>query len=329
MVRWLAWVAVVMVISACRPGTSEGAATGSSRKGASKVRKYPARVHDKRAPATITRPSQPMGLAEAHRYFLKLVNRDREAEGLEPVAWDPVAEKAGREHAKDMAEHGFTSHFGTDGSVPELRYTRAGGEGMVQENAACFFDEAERDLDANAVFTAASLEEIETSFMGEKPPHDGHRKNILTPWHNHVGIGLVQPVGVPVPCVAQEFVDQYGDYAALPSSAKVGETAHVAGTVVPPAVFAGVGVARIESPSPMKPSRLNAIHTYPVPQPYATYFPRGFVTKIPVRVDGNRFSIDVPLDDRRRAGVYEVSVWANVPETSDLVMVSLRTVNVK
>jgi hypothetical protein len=212
---------------------------------------------------------------------------------------------------------------------PELRYTRAGGDGMVQENAACFFDEAERHLDPNAVFSAASLEEIEASFMGEKPPHDGHRKNILTPWHNRVGIGLVQPMGVPVPCVAQEFVDHYGDYGALPSAAGVGEAVHVAGTIVPPAVFAGVGVARIDAPSPMNPSRLNAIHTYPVPQPYVTYFPRGFVTPIPVRVEGNRFSIDVPLNDRGRAGVYEVSVWANVPETKDLVMVSLRTVNVK
>src|SRR5262245_31729319 len=94
MVRWLAWTLVVTMSFGCRPGASEGAATGPAHKGASKPKKYPARVHDKRAPAAIARPGQPMGLAEAQRYFLKLVNRDREAEGLEPVVWDAVAEKA-------------------------------------------------------------------------------------------------------------------------------------------------------------------------------------------------------------------------------------------
>jgi hypothetical protein len=53
------------------------------------------------------------------------------------------------------------------------------------------------------------------------------------------------------------------------------------------------------------------------------------VTPIEVRVDGNRFAVDVPLDDRGRPGVYEVSVWGLVPESTDLVTLSLRTVVVK
>jgi hypothetical protein len=200
---------------------------------------------------------------------------------------------------------------------------------MVQENAACFFDEKERRLDPNPLILPEAIEKAEAAFIGEKPPHDGHRKNILTPWHNRLGIGLVQPVGVPVPCVAQEFVDHYGSYTALPEAARAGDKVHVAGTIAPPAIFGGVGVARIDTSSPKSPSELNGIHSYPVPEPYATYFPRGFVTPIAVQVDGARFSVDVPLDDGRRAGIYEVSVWANVPETPDLVMVSLRTISVK
>jgi hypothetical protein len=270
-----------------------------------------------------------MTRTEAQRYFLRLVNRDREAEGLEPVVWDSPAEKAGQEHADDMAQHGFTSHWGSDGSVPELRHTNAGGTGMVQENAACFFDATERRLDKNPVFTAEALEKVENAFMSEKPPSDGHRKNILTAWHNRLGIGIAQPVGVPVPCVSQEFVDQYGTFAGLPLSASVGRSMHVAGEVEPPAVFGGVGVARIEPAPRRSAADLNATHTYPVPQPYATFFPKGFVTPLPVKVEGTRFSIDVPLDDERRPGIYEVSVWANVPETPDLIMVSLRTVVVK
>jgi hypothetical protein len=57
--------------------------------------------------------------------------------------------------------------------------------------------------------------------------------------------------------------------------------------------------------------------------------PRGFITPIEVRVENGRFSIEVPLDDRARLGVYEVSVWGLVPETSELVTLSLRTISVK
>src|SRR5690349_13429597 len=118
------WVGLGLALAACRPGAAANVSTAPVRKGApAKEVKYPSRVHAKRAPATVARPDKPMPLGEAQRYFLKLVNRDREAEGLEPVVWDPIAERAGREHAADMAEHGFTSHHGTDGSVPELRYS--------------------------------------------------------------------------------------------------------------------------------------------------------------------------------------------------------------
>ena len=186
------WCVVLVAVGlGCRPGTGGGATFGPARKGTAKETKYPSRIHAKRTPAAIARPNKPLTVPEAQRYFLKLVNRDREAEGLEPVAWDSVAEKAGREHAADMAEHGFTSHHGTDGSVPELRYTRAGGDGMVQENAACFFDEKERRLDPNPLILPEAIEKAEASFIGEKPPHDGHRRNILNESYVDVGIDVI------------------------------------------------------------------------------------------------------------------------------------------
>jgi uncharacterized protein YkwD len=293
------------------------------------AKKYPARIHAKHKPEPIARPTGALSLSEARRYFLRLVNRDREAEGLEPVTYDATAEKAGQEHAVDMATHGYTAHWGTDGSVPETRYTSAGGAGMVQENAACVADAKERKLDAGGPFTADELERIEAAFMGEKPPSDGHRRNILTAWHNRLGIGIAKPAGVPLLCVAQEFVDHYGDYGSLPAATGLGKSIRVAGEVAPPAIFGGVGVARIDPPPARSGAELNETHGYPVPTPYVTYFPKGYVTPIPVKVDGKAFSIDVPLDDDRRAGIYEVSVWASVPETKDLIMVSLRTITVK
>jgi hypothetical protein len=228
-----------------------------------------------------------------------------------------------------MASHGCTAHYGIDGSVPEMRYSAAGGADIAFENAACFFDSTERKLDKGALLLASEIERIESAFINEKPPHDGHRRNILTPWHNRVGIGLAQPIGITVPCAAQEFVDHYGKYEPVPAQASVGSKIRVTGEVVAPASFGAVALARIDRPVARSAEDLNGTGSYQLPAPYATYLPRGYITPIEVRVENGRFSVEVPLDDGGRPGVYEVSVWGLVPETSELVTLSLRTIFVK
>src|SRR5262249_7626837 len=73
------------------------------------------------------RPPQAMPREEARRFVLALINRDRKAQGLTALSWDETASLAGQRHADDMATHGFTAHVGTDGSLPEQRYTDVGG----------------------------------------------------------------------------------------------------------------------------------------------------------------------------------------------------------
>ena len=101
-----------------------------------------------------------MGLEEARRHVVALVNRDRAAAGLSPVRLDDVATRAGQRHTDDMASRGFTAHLGSDGSVPEQRYTEAGGRQMVMENVGCFADGEARPLDREPRFTAEGLERI-------------------------------------------------------------------------------------------------------------------------------------------------------------------------
>jgi hypothetical protein len=61
------------------------------------------------------------------------------------------------------------------------------------------------------------------------------------------------------------------------------------------------------------------------------YWPPGFETRIPVRVTGLRFDLDVPLaeKDKRAPGMYELSVWASFPGSEELVMIGLRTIQVR
>jgi uncharacterized protein YkwD len=289
------------------------------------------------APAAASGPNEPdhkLTIPEARRYMLSLINRDRATMNLQPVDLDEGAPShAGQAHAEDMAVHGYLGHWGTDGSVPEQRLTEAGGVDMVLENASCFTDEQARKLDHAPLIDPKNLDQAEDMFFHEQPPHDGHRKNILDAWHRKVGLGIAQPLPtpteIPVPCISQEFVDPYGTYAAAPRAMRVGQTLHVEGSVGAPATFAGVGLARTDAPKPLSVSELNKRRSYPVPKPYQMYWPPGFQTPIPVKVTGTHFAIDVPVSDGGQAGMYELSVWANVPGTKDLQMVSIRTIQVR
>jgi len=261
--------------------------------------------------------------SRAQHFVLSLINRDRESAGLSPVVLDEDAANAGLRHARDMAASGFTGHVGSDGSVPEQRYTASGGNHFVQENAACLSDGVKRKLDERPRFEAVKLAALHDMFMAERPPNDGHRRNILNPLHNRVGVGLAQSADVRQPCLAQEFVDKYGEYEALPRETKRGAKLHVAGTVSKPLVFGGVGIGRIP---PREPSSGGP---YRIPAPDTMYFSARFKTPKPVKVDGPHFSIDLDLEKAVPSGNYALSIWAKRPDSKELFMISMRTITVR
>ena len=296
---------VIALVSACGP---------RSRRGSSEP---------------LQKPAGPLNLEQAREYVLALVNRDRADLDLDAVERDEAAERAGQRHAEDMAKQGYTAHWGSDGSVPEERYTEAGGDHFVQENAACFFDAKQRELDPNPSFVAAELEKVQIAFMSEKPPHDGHRQNIIKPVHNRFGVGLAKAVGLPNVCMSQEFVDAYGEYDSLPRDGHAGQKLRIEGEVHDPVDFGGIGIARIPPPKPMSGEQLNNTSTYRVPQPDVLYHPAGFQTPKPVTLEGRHFSIELGLENRG-PGRYEVSIWGKYPGAGDeLVMISLRTIRVR
>ena len=282
----------------------------------------------------VTAPHGALTLVEARRYMLQLINRDRATQGLPPVALDEgPAQTAGQAHAEDMAHLGYLGHWGSDGSVPEERMTRAGGADVDFENAYCIVDERARPLEPNPHFTPDDIEKAEAMFFDEKPPNDGHRKTILGKRRKRLGIGIAMPKAFPneivVPCISQEFVDTYGAYDPIPRSIKLGAVLHVAGTLSNEVKIGAVGLGRIEDPHPLSPSELNKRRSYPLPEPYEMYWPHGFQTRIELHTSGQSFSIDLPVNDKGHRGVYEVSVWAQFPGEKDFNYVSLRTIRVE
>ncbi len=261
---------------------------------------------------------------------MALVNRDREAHGLRPVAWDTTAAAAAQRHVDDLAQGGFTAHWGRDGSVPEQRYTEAGGEDFVRENAACFSDGQERPLDLEPTFSAEALERLERAFMDEVPPNDGHRQNILAAEHTHLGLALAQPQGVSQPCLVQEFVDDLGDHDGLPRAVRAGEPLRIAGVVRPPLRFGAVGVGKLERAMPATAAQLNRTGSYSIPAPARLHVPAGYVGPKPsVTTDGQRYEVVVPAPQGQPGDRLTVSLWAAPQGSQNLRMVSLRTVLLK
>lgn len=274
-------------------------------------------------------PGATMDTAAAERYALWLINRDRAAHGLSGVTWDEAAARAGRRHAGDLAHHGITAHVGTDGSRPEQRYTEAGGEDLAFENTACLADGVTRLLDPAPRFSPAGIERIERAFLAEVPPLDGHRRNLLAARRARVGIGLAQPLGLDIPCLAQELIDDSGDYEPIPRRVHSGEAIRVAGASRASVAVQAVGIARVALLAPRPPGPLASTFGYEMPTPTTMYMSAGHRTPRVLQLDPSRgrFWVEAPLDEG--AGLYEISVWALFPGAEAMEPISLRTVVVE
>src|SRR6266511_2170663 len=122
----------------------------------------------------------------ARERLLKLLNEERSGAGLSKLQLDDLACKVASEHALDMVNGEFLSHWGADGRKPYQRYSFAGGIDATQENVG-LDNNIESVTPGNVM---KELVDIHTSMYLEKPPNDGHRRAIVSPYHTHVGFGL-------------------------------------------------------------------------------------------------------------------------------------------
>lgn len=127
----------------------------------------------------------PRPRSELEAQMLDMVNMERRAAGLAPLAADPELTEVARRHSTDMFKRGYFAHV-----TPENR------------------DPFDRIREANVRFLAAgenlalapSLQMAHTGLM--KSP--GHRANILRPAFGRVGIGIMDG-GVRGLMVTQNF----------------------------------------------------------------------------------------------------------------------------
>ncbi len=257
--------------------------------------------------------------------FLRLINRDRKQFGLGPVLLDAFASSIADAYCRQQIRNGTSGHFTTDGQAPYMRYSFAGGNDGVSENAAAW--------SANYNFSDRALYEMvrrsQDAMMREVTPHDGHRRTILDPYATHVGIGLAWERGEFR--LAQEFIRRYVDWTRpLPRSASADDRILCSGRPAAGYSVEAITVHHEPLPQPIAAVTANAITNYGLPDARRDYRPRlrthlrelysdGRRGDFPVADDGS-FSLVVPLADG--AGVYTVVVWVRAHGAREAIVAS-------
>jgi uncharacterized protein YkwD len=122
---------------------------------------------------------------DLEKQMLDLVNQERQAAGLRPLAPDPELTEVARRHSADMFARGYFAHDTPEGRTPFERMRDAGvGFLTAGENLAL----------------APTLQLAHTGLMNSP----GHRANILRPQFGRVGIGIMDG-GMRGLMVSQEF----------------------------------------------------------------------------------------------------------------------------
>lgn len=117
--------------------------------------------------------------------MLELVNRERVAAGLKPLAADPELMEVARRHSADMFVRGYFAHDTPEGRDPFERMREAGVSfGTAGENLAL----------------APTVQVAHTGLMNSP----GHRANILHKDFGRLGIGIMDG-GIRGLMVSQEF----------------------------------------------------------------------------------------------------------------------------
>ena len=122
---------------------------------------------------------------DLEKQMLDLVNQERQAAGLQPLAPDPELTEVARRHSADMFARGYFAHDTPEGKTPFDRMNDAGVRFLTAgENLAL----------------APTIPVAHTGLMNSP----GHRANILRPQFGRVGIGVMDG-GMRGLMVSQEF----------------------------------------------------------------------------------------------------------------------------
>ncbi len=275
---------------------------------------------------------------QVEEQIFALINQQRLEAGVQPVVWDQHAADVALRHAQEMAQSGYLSHWNQAGEFPQQRYGQVGGRAYAVQNVSCQWRTWSGDppsprppFSEQAVAEAVFTQQM--NMIGETPPADGHRRNILDP--NRTAVGLAIASGDDWICMDQEFLNQYMSLEGIPNQPLVGEPLHLSGVAAPGYEVFAVQLGYLP---PGLPMTIEELHLAPLQYGNAPVYRQLSPQLGP---DGS-FSLDVAFDlpssavdpfsgalleglgtdgaflasasGPPRAGRYQVTVWVRAPD---------------
>ncbi len=150
---------------------------------------------------------------------IDIINKSRKKFNAQPVKLDILASRVANKMCREAAENNFVGHWNMEGEKPYQRYAFAGGYDHVSENAYGKWSNAKFNSSSSVI--SSMMEEGHKSFMSERAPNNGHKKNIIDKAHNYVGLGYY--LAGNQFRYYEEFIDRYFEFENIPSELKVGE----------------------------------------------------------------------------------------------------------
>ncbi len=144
----------------------------------------------------------------AEQYLLAMANQERARVGAQPLVWDDHLAAAALVHAERMAQEGAISHQFPGEAELQARAANAGARfRLIAENVA----------------EAQTPQILHSSWMHS----EGHRRNLLEPQENAVGIAVVQRDGQLY--AVENFSESVADTGLAGQELQVIDLLHVAG----------------------------------------------------------------------------------------------------
>lgn len=249
-------------------------------------------------------------IRELRLMVVEFINQDREMASAPPVTYSEPLSLLADEHCRELLREGYTSHWNRAGWKPYMRYSQGGITDHTSENISSL-NSTGFEVSFDAV--KAALTARHEGLIGEQPPYDLHRRNILDPIHTHVGVGMAySTAGLRM---IQIFARRYVSLDPIPRKQGPSSSVQLKGKVLQPGYdLQAISVFYEPLPEEMSLAQLMGTYSYGFPDDeriYRTRLPSimryADGTRGSVEVRGRSFSQTIKIPSRK--GVYTLVVW--------------------
>lgn len=237
--------------------------------------------------------------------MLDAINKDRARARLAPVRWDEMASLAGQLHAEDMLRNDYFSHWDLYGYGPDHRYALIGGTDVVAENIHMFWQRYDNGDPVPFSDWEQIIKNAEESLMNSP----GHRKNILTPAHTHVGVGIAYDAEKGEMRLSQEFINHYLEIDPLPHEIHLDDVVVISGRSLLGEKKLLVNLAY--QPFPPAPSRSNV-------RDGAYKNEAEIYSALSLSLHNDAFKLGIPINYKDLPGIYSIRIWINLDSNDEM-----------